>query len=202
VTSQANRERRHFAARDLEVREELDGVGTLVGHASTFSQPYELWDGVREVVRPGAFRRAIEDGADVFALAHHDAGQILGRRSSGTLRVSEDARGLAVEIGLPDTTLGRDLATLVGRGDLSAMSFGFAVRSERWTLEDDGSELRELLDLELYEVSAVAWPANPNTDLALRSLEQHRAERSRVEMTARHAELRRALLRPGLPRVR
>lgn len=197
-----NRERRAFAARGIEVRAELDAVGTLVGHASTFSQPYELWDGVREVVRPGAFRRSIEDGADVFALAHHDAAQVIGRRSAGTLRVSEDARGLAVEIDLPATTTGRDLAELVGRGDLSAMSFGFAVRSERWTEDEDGAELREILDVELYEVSAVAWPANPNTDLALRSLEQHRSERSRVEIERTHADLRRRLLRPGLPRVR
>ena len=58
------------------------------------------------------------------ALFNHERGALLGRTCSGTLRLSEDGTGLRYEIDLPDTTVGRDVAALLERGDLT----GFLVR--------------------------------------------------------------------------
>jgi len=166
---------------DLRVETRAEGdtsPAKIVGHAAVFDQWTTLYDGTywtwREIVRPGAFRNALAENQDVVALFNHDRNQVLGRSTSGTLTLREDATGLLVEITLPDTQLGRDLATLVARGDLRGMSFGFKVRAngEKVTITIQGEkelEERELLDLDLFDVSVVTRPAYPQTDVSVRS---------------------------------
>ena len=140
---------------------------TLTGYVATFGTPAKITDFV-EVIRAGAFTRSLESGADVLALADHDASRVLGRTSSGTLALHEDSHGLAFSLRLPDTTTGRDLAALAARGDLGGMSFGFVAQDEVWT-----GNTRELREVELHEVTVVqAWPAYPETTVSLR----HRQE--------------------------
>ena len=71
---------------------------------------------------------------------------------------------------MPSTTHGNDLAILVDRGDVSACSFGFKVRDggERWELRG-AQTVRELLDVELYEITLTANPAYPDTSVAMRN---------------------------------
>ncbi|MGH0354626.1 HK97 family phage prohead protease, partial [Sinorhizobium meliloti] len=128
-----------------------------------------------ERIAPGAFAEAI--AGDVRALVDHDAGRVIGRTKSGTLRLSEDSRGLAVEVDVPDTTDGNDLWTLVERGDISGMSFGFAVKHDEWD-ETGEMPIRTIHKVELYEVSAVAWPAYDDTELGKRSLQEWRDART------------------------
>jgi len=100
----------------------------------------------------------------VLALLDHRADAVLGRTKSGTLRLSEDARGLRYELELPDTTSGRDIIALAQRGDLGGMSFGFRAVDELW----DG-DTRELRSVELFEVSVISsWPAYQGTTIDLR----------------------------------
>jgi HK97 family phage prohead protease len=94
-----------------------EGV-TLSGYAAIFDSPNAA--GTQQIAR-GAFDGAL--GGDVLALLNHDPGQILGRTSSGTLRLSTDGRGLWCEIDLPATETGHDIRTLVERGDLTGLSF-------------------------------------------------------------------------------
>lgn len=136
----------------------------LEGYAATFGRETRIGS-FREMIAPGAFAASLT--GDVLALRDHDAARVLGRTKSGTLRLSEDSRGLAFSLDLPDTADGRDVAELVSRGDAGGMSFGFTVPKggDAWT-----GELRTLLRVELHEVSVVsAWPAYPDTSLALRS---------------------------------
>jgi hypothetical protein len=70
---------------------------------------------------------------------------------------------------LPDTQDGRDLATLIERGDLDAMSFGFTVKGDRWE-KNEGRNTRHISDVDLYDVSIVAYPAYPDTTAAMRSM--------------------------------
>jgi hypothetical protein len=140
----------------------------LAGYASVFDQPTDAlsWFGFREVVRKGAFAETIKQG-DVRALINHDPSLLLGRNKAGTLRLSEDERGLAIEIDVPQTSYGADLLEAVRRGDLDQMSFGFRAVRERWTKTDDGDlDLRELLEVELFDVSPVTFPAYPQTTIA------------------------------------
>ena len=150
-----------------EVRMSEAGGVTLRGYAAVFNSETEIGGYFREVIAPGAFADSID--TDVRALVDHDSGRVIGRTKAGSLRLSEDDRGLAVEIDLPDTTDGRDLAALVERGDIDGMSFGFSVRKEEWD-ETVTPPLRTILAAELFEVSAVTWPAYADTELAMRSL--------------------------------
>lgn len=140
---------------------------TLAGYAIRYGEETVIGDLFREVIAPGAATGSLS--ADVLALLDHDTGRVIGRTSSGTLRLSSDAVGLAVEIDLPDAPDGWSAAELVRRQDLAGMSFGFFVSKESW--EDDGKNLplRTVEQLELLEVSIVALPAYETTTIGIKA---------------------------------
>jgi uncharacterized protein len=148
----------------------VDGGRKVVGYASVFDSAADL--GLfQEIVKPGAFSRSLaSNSSDPMALFHHDPSLVLGRRSAGTLALAEDGRGLRYEIQLPNTTLGRDLGELIGRGDIRGASIGFRVAEggESWSV-DGATAMRSLTDLELFEISLTAIPAFADTSAALRS---------------------------------
>lgn len=164
---------RRALVRPLDLRSASDGQ-TIAGYAAVFGAAAEIGGQFREIVAPGAFQGTI--AGDVRALIDHDSGRVIGRTTAGTLRLAEDDVGLAVEIDLPDTQDGRDLATLIARGDISGMSFGFIVTRQLWD-ETGDIPVRTIQAVDLREVSAVAFPAYDDTSLALRSLESARRER-------------------------
>lgn len=158
----------------VEVRKEAD-KRTVSGYAALFNSPAVIGGAFREVIAPGAFANTI--GGDIRALVDHDTGRVIGRSTVGTLRLNEDEKGLAVEIDLPDTTDGRDLAVSLERGDISGMSFAFSVNSGGDSWDDTGDlPTRTIHDMSITEVSAVAFPAYDDTSLALRSLEASRKD--------------------------
>lgn len=175
---------RRALTRKPELREKV-----AKGYAALFNSETDIGGYFREVIAPGAFTATLKD-SDVRALIDHDSGRVIGRSSAGTLRLSEDDTGLAVEIDLPDTTDGRDLAVLMERGDISGMSFGFRVTKEEWD-ETVEPPQRTIMAAELFEVSAVAFPAYEDTTIALRSLEVAKEEaRKRAEHNRQRAEAR------------
>lgn len=166
----------------IEVRAEGD-ARKIVGHAAVFNLDSELLYGnFIERIAPGAFKESIKKPDDVRALINHDSNLILGRSTSGTLTMKEDDHGLAVEIDPPDTSYARDLIVSMERGDVSQMSFGFETIEDKWTRGEDGApDVRTLLKVRLFDVSAVTYPAYPDTDVAVRSHEAFVKESSPVE---------------------
>jgi len=156
---------------------------TVAGYAAVFNSPADIGDMWQEVVAPGAFAETLRSGSDVLALYSHEIERLLGRQSSGTLRLSEDERGLSVEIDLPDTTDGRDVATLIKRGDLKGMSFGFCVTHDEWD-ETTTPPKRTIHAVDLREVTITASPAYEDTECGMRSLEKVKAEREKREKEA------------------
>jgi uncharacterized protein len=158
----------------LEVRTaaglSLPSPGKLAGYAAVFDSPADMGAFV-EVVRQGTFARSLQQAGRIVALYDHERRSILGRVSAGTLRLHEDQHGLAFEVDLPDTTVGRDLAVLVQRGDVAGCSFGFVVPpgGDRWERRAD-KPLRELHTVELHEVTITSTPAYADTAVALRNL--------------------------------
>jgi len=144
------------------------GTGRLVGYAAVFNQLSEPLQGFREKIRNGAFARAIAGRADVRALLNHDPNLVLGRTDAGTLSLQEDRHGLKYTVDLPDNTLGRDLFVSVSRGDITQSSFGFVAKQDQWTKGPDGGQIRELIDVDLFDVSPVTFPAYPQTSVGLR----------------------------------
>lgn len=160
-------ERRSVVVRELRADGES---GKIAGYAAVFNEETDLGY-FREVVRPGAFKRAIDEKQDVRALWNHDPNYVLGRTTAGTLSLAEDRRGLRIEIDPPETQFARDLAKSIERGDVDQMSFAFIAREETWTERKDETDLRELIDVDLYDVSPVTYPAYEGTSVGLRSAE-------------------------------
>jgi uncharacterized protein len=157
----------------LEIRSTgtVSGKGkTLAGYAAVFNSETKLGS-FSEVIRRGAFASSLETRANVRALWHHQSDALLGTTRGGTLKLQEDNYGLRFELALPDTTHGRDLAVLVERGDVSGCSFGFRVADggERWE-ERGGQFVRELLNVDLHEITLTHDPAYQDTSVALRSM--------------------------------
>lgn len=136
----------------------------LEGHAALFGVEARIGT-FSETIRAGAFKGSL--GRDVLALVDHDPTRVLARTKSGTLRLAEDARGLAFDLDVPDTSHGRDILALAERGDLGGMSFGFTVQPGG---DDWQGEKRELRTVTLHEISVVlAWPAYQGTVVQARS---------------------------------
>lgn len=162
-------ERRLCELTGISVRA-ANGKRMLTGHAAVFDKLSVKMMGFREIIRKGTFVESIAQD-DIRALWNHNTDKVLGRNGPGTLRLHEDAAGVAVEIDLPDTQAGRDAQISIDRGDVSQMSFMFRTKTggDRW-YEEDGEDRRELTAAHLFEVSPVTFPAYPDTDVSLKGL--------------------------------
>jgi HK97 family phage prohead protease len=161
---------RYLAAPEFRV-ESRDGEPTrITGYAAIYGSLSEDLGGFREKLNPGTFTRSLREQTDIRALVEHNDLLLIGRTSAGTLKVTEDERGLAVEITPPNTSVGRDLIENIRVGNLDKMSFRFNTRSDKWLKTDDGT-IRELSDVDLIEVSVVSTPAYKDTSIAIRSLQ-------------------------------
>src|SRR5262245_48545104 len=125
-----------------------DGSRKIVGYAAVFnslSEPLPMkrddpaGRSFREIIRPGAFAESLASNRDVLARFEHTT--ILGRTGNGTLRLSEDSRGLRYEIDPPDTTYARDVIELIRRRDVPYSSFAFRVRSSGETWKRDNGQI-------------------------------------------------------------
>ena len=150
----------------LEVRE-LGGEPVIEGHAAVFERATDL-GGIKEKVASGAFARTLQKD-DVRALFNHNVDYVLGRNKAGTLELSEDDKGLKYRIKPPNTSWARDLMESIRRGDITQSSFGFVPIKDEWD-ESGKVPTRTLVEVKLYDVSPVTFPAYPQTDVGLRSI--------------------------------
>jgi uncharacterized protein len=138
---------------ELEVRETGDGM-TFEGYAAVFNSESEDLGGFREYIAPGAFKRSLQSRNEVKLLWNHDAGEPLASVRGGTLKLTEDDRGLKVEARLANTSRGRDVAELIRSKTVDSMSFGFSVIKDTWE-----GNVRTLNAVRLFEISLVSFPA-------------------------------------------
>lgn len=172
----------------LEVRD-AGAHPILAGYAIVFNTPSVDLGGFREQIAPGAVTKTLKE-SDVLAYAYHESAAMLGRTSSGTLRLTTDDHGLGFEIDLPATTVGSDLAELARRGDVRGSSFGFWTIRDKWEESEDGAAMRTVLELSLHHVAPTPDPAYPDTEAALRSLATlARTDLHQVRVAARDRRL-------------
>ena len=165
-------ERRNFPVEELRAITDEAGLRHIVGYAAVFNSLSEDLGGFREKIDPGAFADTLNTG-DVRALKNHNSDYVLGRNKSGTLTLSEDQRGLKIDIMPPDAQWAKDLMVSIDRKDVDQMSFGFRTIDQMWEGEYP-DEIRTLMKVELFDVSPVTFPAYPDTEVGLRSLEEYR----------------------------
>jgi HK97 family phage prohead protease len=154
------------------------------GYAAVFGQETNIGGMFTEVIEAGAFASALERGDDVVFLVNHD-GLPLARTRSGTLRLTQDDRGLFIESELDPTDPDvRAIVPKMRRGDLDKMSFAFIPTRQEW---DDSGDMpkRSIQDLQLYDVSIVTTPAYDGTEIGLRSLQQYREEQKKSQAARR-----------------
>lgn len=148
----------------------VDNKPRLVGHAAVFNSRSEEIFGFYEVIEPGAFRNALKK-SDVRFLINHE-GMPLARTDSGTMSLAEDERGLAFDAELdPQDPDVQRLMPKIRRRDINQMSFGFLVGDgQRWS-RDGEILLRTIREFdEIFDVSAVTYPAYKQTNIQARSL--------------------------------
>jgi len=158
--------------RDGELRATAERGGrTIRGYSAVFDSPSlpiseRNRQSFTEYVRKGAFAKTIAED-DIRALFSHDEKLILGRTKASTLDLVEDSVGLRTTIRLPNTSLASDIYENVKVGNLTGFSFRFQARKDHWS---NGGDRRELLDVQLSEISLVAFPAYPQTSAEARSI--------------------------------
>jgi HK97 family phage prohead protease len=158
-------ERRTYTVQDVEARQADDGTMRISGYAAVFNDSSVPLPFV-ERIAPGAFRKTLTETPDVRLLINHE-GLPLARTKNGTLTLTEDSRGLYMDAVIADTQEGRDLYTLIQRGDMDQMSFAFRVIRQKW---NEGRTERLLTELSLADgdVSVVTYPAYPTTSVEAR----------------------------------
>ena len=165
--------------RDLELRmndmddQELKMHGYISTNApsAVLQKSGKAW---REIIPKGVFNRAIERATrqkGIDLLFNHDKKLILSSTSNGSLEVEEDDVGLYFSAKVSKTSWGKDLYELVKDNIIKGLSFGMIVNSDNWTMGRDGIALRTILDIDLFEISAVQRPAYPESLLELRDIE-------------------------------
>lgn len=155
-----------------------DQAGELIveGYAAVFDQPSEVMSfwGMEfdERIARGAFTQVLAEKPDVrFMGTEIHGGYNFARTSNGSLELREDDKGLWFRAKLnPDVQAARDLYALIERGDVSQMSFGFQIGevATEYECEHAGCDLMHdtiMRVSRLYEISAVPFPAYPQTSI-------------------------------------
>ena len=168
------KEQREFRMENAE-----QNGNTIRGYAAVYNSDSEWMGGFYEQIATGAFDGVMDN--DVRAYFNHDENLLLGRVSSGTLRISTDKRGLFYEVDLPNTTYANDLAELMKRGDVNQSSFAFLIEKDRWE-QRDGVTYRIIEKVSrLLDVSPVSQPAYPDSTSELkRDLETETKEEAKA----------------------
>jgi HK97 family phage prohead protease len=173
-----------------ELRAADDAKFQIRGIAAGYNSMSKDLGGFREVIRAGAFARSLKSNPDVKCLFNHDPNQILGRTKSGTLKLVDTERGLSFRCQLdPDSSAHRDIYSAIKRGDCDECSFAFTCPDGGDSFDDVKDErtgkrfvLRTLKDVDLFDVSAVTYPASGDgaTSVAARSVDYTISKRGDV----------------------
>jgi HK97 family phage prohead protease len=166
-----NKKEYRFLTQDLRATG-TDAKPKIQGYAARYNVKTQLQPGLREVIRPGAFRKTVAAKDDCYACFNHDEQQILGRVRAGSLRLKEDSDGLYFDCDI-DTgvSYASDLYRNIKSGAISECSFGFYALNDDYVADDEDSSevLRELKECQVFDVSPVVMPQYSNTSVSARS---------------------------------
>lgn len=150
-----------------------DGSLTVSGYVNKTNQYSEMLgreSRFKEVIKPGAWQRAIEKAKEIHFYAEHDKNKILASTRNGSLELREDDNGLYMTATISPTSWGKDYHQLIKDGILQNMSFGFRAIKDSWRNMGDYFE-RTVNDLDLFEVSVVRDPAYASSSISARGIE-------------------------------
>ena len=153
-----------------------DSKITLVGKPIVFNQKTDIGGMWEETIDPGAINE--KTLRDVMLLVNHDFDGIPLARSrrnnkNSTMRLTIGKDAVEMEADLDARNpKAIEVDSAVKRGDIDGMSFAFLVDKDKWENLDSDYPKRTILSIsQVFEVSAVNWPAYSQTDISSRSLE-------------------------------
>lgn len=187
-----NREYRTMELRKKEVREGEEKNYIVEGYATTFDDSYELYRDGKYILMEKVDKKAFEktDMSDVIFQIDHE-GRVYARTRNGSLGLEVDEHGLKTTTDLGLTESSRSVYEDIDAGLYDRMSFAFTVNDESYEEKEqengDVIVIRTILGIgKLYDVSAVSFPANPNTDISSRSKDLFDGEIKRFEAERLH----------------
>ena len=179
MDGQGELERRLISeAPGLEVKQDQNGRTVIRGYAAVFRSESQDLGGFIEIIEPTAFDDVMKTNPDVFGRFNHD--RLLGRTTSGTMRLMVDERGLRYEIDPPRAAA--DVVELIERGDVRGSSFAFRLKGgqgEKWERDASGRTIRRITKFSsIHDAGPVETPAYLATEtyVSKRALEFAKAE--------------------------
>lgn len=174
-------EQRYLHMHDIKTRSADNNEKVVEGYFAVFNEIYQVWSDVTESIAPGAFSDSLD--GDIRALYNHNADQILGRTSAGTLTLKEDEKGLWGQIKINERdTEAVNVYERISRGDITGCSFGFDIESEEVRVNDDGSVHWTITKVNpLFEVSPCVFPAYEATSIESRGREAKAIKKRELE---------------------
>lgn len=148
-----------FNQKSIDYDEEKN-IGIVKGYASTF----ENMDRAEDVISQGAFDKTIlafkNSGRPVRMLWQHNSSELIGGYPADKMYIDEKGLFVVGEINL-QTQRGREAYALAKQGVLSDFSIGFKINDFDIEKEEDNKIVRIIKELELFEISLVGEPMNP-----------------------------------------
>ena len=159
---------------DIRAEQADEGVGIVRGRPIVYNSRTDLGF-FYEVIDSGALNGA--DLRDVRFLVNHDISKIPLARSrnnnaNSTMQLMPDEEGMQIRVNLDvlNNSDARNLYSAIERGDITGMSFMFAVDDEEWSdLESEKPTRRIKKISNVVEVSAVTFPAYEDTEISVRN---------------------------------
>lgn len=158
----------------LELIETNDNEMILEGYVNKTNEYSQLLGGrkkFKERILSNAFKMALGRAKKVDLLLEHDPKNLLASTKNGSLELVEDSVGLKMRAKIVPTTLGKDVYELVKAGLIDGMSFGFKVLKDNWKKLTDNTYLRDVVDLDLFEVTITQNPAYLQSSISARNLD-------------------------------
>lgn len=186
------KEMRHFI---FEVRaENNEQYGDFItGRPIVYNSRTDI-GGFDEIIEAGALDNA--DLRDVKFLVNHNTDMIPLARSrnnnaNSTMQMSIDGDGMSIRVNLDteNNTEARNLYSAIKRGDIDGMSFMFTVDGDSWDALESDHPTRHINKIgKVFEVSAVTFPAYPETTISARAAETLESARATLESAKRSGD--------------
>ena len=168
----------------VELRCELrseNGGRHISGKAISFdTQSNDI--GFIEILHRGCISQELIDSSNIVFLYNHDYNQVIARanKGKGTLNIDLRDDGVYFDLEVPNTTMGNDLLENIRLGNITQCSFGFRYSNEEGAYKDEKIGdvwYRNVYKIgELYDLSAVTYPAYDDTYVNARMQERSKME--------------------------
>lgn len=163
-----------------ELRSENEGRH-ISGKAISFdTQSNDI--GFIEILHRGCISQELIDSSNIVFLYNHDYNQVIARanKGKGTLNIDLRDDGVYFDLDVPNTTMGNDLLENIRLGNITQCSFGFRYANEEGAYKDEKIDdvwYRNVYKIgELFDLSAVTYPAYDDTYVNARMQERSKME--------------------------